>query len=513
MTARVDTRAMLVRHGAMAIAFAADCGAGTAVLDPAGAPHPIRLLRWREKCLLARFADAAPEFLEAQFVAISSGAAPDDPERREALSALVFWLHGATPLPLDIRLLGEVTLDLCAALGIGPAALGELAVPEVETLWHARDTHGDREEIPAGADVAYAPSGVTRIQIEPDPPEAAALLAVPAATEVEMSIQPSDMHTESAEPVSPLAVRTRTVADAPPASDRTETAAPAESGAPWAQDPAPRSVPPFVTTGVPPSPAASPASEGAPVRQADASPSAADEGPVLPEDCVRSARAAPRFRFRVGGGEGPGDPSASRGATSEEHAEPGQGDQDAPRPADRYARVPKPGSLSGTAPEFAGASPAARASGGAPVRQQASRSNPGDALPAPESIPVAAAMPRIPDVPADSRRAPGHAGASTISAMISAVAPARFSNAIPRDGAPSRPPRLAGAMHAGPRPNETRPPAAGHPTNPRLDALVEIVARSAAPRRDDGPDPDAMVDSFGDRLADAVAELGLAGAD
>lgn len=173
MTARVDARALVVRDGATAIPFAVDCGIGAATLDPAGDAHRLRVLRWNEKCSLARFADAGPAFIERQFMAIcSDGTIPDDPSRRAAAAALALWLHRSPALPLDPALLAGVTLRLSAALGVGPADLAALPAPEVEALWQAieaQDTSSDSVDPKA----RIVPDDVTRIVIEPDPPERA----------------------------------------------------------------------------------------------------------------------------------------------------------------------------------------------------------------------------------------------------------------------------------------------------------------------------------------------------
>jgi hypothetical protein len=180
MAGRVDARASVVRVGGGAIPFEVDCGRGTAVLDPAGRPRRLRLLRWREKCALARFANADPEFLERQFLVACAGAAAEsDEERTDALAALAVWLHApdGDALPLDPDLLAEATLGLCSDLALSPAALGAMAATEVEALWRAAqaaspvdavDTDDTDDTGDTGARAPLAP-GITRILIRPDP--------------------------------------------------------------------------------------------------------------------------------------------------------------------------------------------------------------------------------------------------------------------------------------------------------------------------------------------------------
>jgi hypothetical protein len=171
VTGRVDARALMVRDGAAGIGFEVDCGAAKATLDPGGEPHRLRVLSWSEKGSLARFTDAGAAFIEEQFVAIcGDGTVPQDPARRAAATALALWLHGPLALPLDPPLLGEVTIRLCAELGVGPAELAALPAPEVEALWHSLRA-GPTDAGALDGDGPTAADGVTRILIQPDPSE------------------------------------------------------------------------------------------------------------------------------------------------------------------------------------------------------------------------------------------------------------------------------------------------------------------------------------------------------
>ena len=159
--AEVDPARMVVRSPTAVFAFEADCGRGTAIFDATGAPVPLQLMRWGEKCGLARFAELGPAFVEDQILRLCAAPAADA-ERREALLSLILWLHAPLepPLPFDERLLARVTLELCHALDGPPAVIAEMSAPTVEALWRA---------LPAAADQARATDpDVTRIVVVPD---------------------------------------------------------------------------------------------------------------------------------------------------------------------------------------------------------------------------------------------------------------------------------------------------------------------------------------------------------
>ena len=103
--------------------------------------------------------------------------------------------------------------------------------------------------------------------------------------------------------------------------------------------------------------------------------------------------------------------------------------------------------------------------------------------------------------------------------MVSALAPPGFRSAAPRaaQARPAHPttssaPASAIDIRLGALADiATSAPAPA--IDSRLGALVDIVTRAAAPRADAASNPDALVESFGAQLADAVAELGLVGAE
>jgi hypothetical protein len=212
VTATVDATTLTVRGGEQRYRFVVDCASGNASLEADGVTIGIRLLRWGEKCALARFAAAGVDFLARQLLHICSDPAPPDAATRDAALALVQWVHAPDepPLPMDARLLARVTLDLCDVLGCGIEDLALRPAPEVEALWHARD---QRQPVPA----EMAPANdVTRIVVLPDetdslPPAVAAVpegatassyaapSTVPEATvpEAAPSPRPSEVSTET----------------------------------------------------------------------------------------------------------------------------------------------------------------------------------------------------------------------------------------------------------------------------------------------------------------------------
>jgi hypothetical protein len=212
VTATVDATTLTVRGGEQRYRFVVDCASGNASLEADGVTVGIRLLRWGEKCALARFAAAGVDFLARQLLHICSDPAPPDAATRDAALALVQWVHAPDepPLPMDARLLARVTLDLCDVLGCGIEDLALRPAPEVEALWHARD---QRQPVPA----EMAPANdVTRIVVLPDetdslPPAVAAVpegatassytapSTVPEATvpEAAPSPRPSEVSTET----------------------------------------------------------------------------------------------------------------------------------------------------------------------------------------------------------------------------------------------------------------------------------------------------------------------------
>jgi hypothetical protein len=517
MAGRVDARASVVRVGGGTIPFEVDCGRGTAVLDPAGRPRRLRLLRWREKCALARFAHADPDFLERQFLVACAGvAAESDEERTGALSALAVWLHApdGDALPLDPDLLAEATFGLCADLALSPAALGAMAATEVEALWRA--AQGAR---PVDAFDSVDPDsrpplepGVTRILIRPDPDPA--LPGDPpdpgARAEAPPAANAADQHVTGSASAASLAglgrdgsndaARTHVHAAAAPSSHAgrfrvvmggmqqegrpsvTTNGAPAERGSPGAATPA--------SAGFDRA-AASPSSRPASIREA------------APTAALTPAPDAP----------GPLCPPVAPEREQPASALPSP----APRPG-----APADGRVKGaTAAPAAAAAPPTGLPASAPApapRAQAVATGGGD-LPAASDTAPAARPARSYPLSAHRRTRVGSPGISPAEAGMATSTPAATAADPPGPASPARSgPSMPGASrHDGL--SLARPVAPVADISPatlsgaaRVAPLIEIVMRTPeaeAPAHD----PDLLIDEIARRLAEAAAECGIARID
>jgi len=621
MAGRVDARALMVRDGATGIPFTVDCGTGTAILDPGGEAHPLRVLSWNEKCNLARFADAGAAFIEAQFVAICCGGALiEGPHRRAAATALALWLHGSSALPLDPALLGEVTIRLCVALGIDPTTLSALPAPEVEALWQAIRAEGT-DTGAADAQGPLALDGVTRILIEPDPPaeaerppqampptnseraapisaeagsperagaaaEAEAARPRPESKPVRGAPHPpgtgaavttadpkrgaEEAAAEATEAALPSALPLKAVAnDAPPGLSA--KGGPIDSPGPPGDRPRdPLPVPPGRPTAAParesdfrpdrprvaaagdppqrPSPKAGSADGPAPREDGSndplqPSPGRATATPARESDSLAMSAANPPVPDR------PGRNGAESGALPSSPGPPAPQSSAAPPapPIARFRLVPAKEAVSDLAapsvddePPAAGRStaeltrdplpPAPRsAATGVSVRTASNRRPPATPRPRrgrPPSLAAASQAACPDDIPAD----PEESGARPFAPAGPTIA--RLNPAPPRapQESPARPePAGGGPGRAARRPVLPKRPSAAPrsdlPSFPepeseaaraldsRLRALIDIVTRGPEAPPDSDRNPEAMIDVFAERLAEAASELGLAGSD
>ena len=166
MKAVVDEHQRVVRVEGQSWPFELDCRTGTVALALEGTTLVLRRHSWREKRNMAHFAHLGENFLKHQFLQLSlvdEGLLPENKAAREALWVLARWMNGPQEkvvLPLDQALLATVTLELCRAMAISPAALEDLEAAEVEALWQAAG--GERRP-------AADPSPGTRIVVVPDP--------------------------------------------------------------------------------------------------------------------------------------------------------------------------------------------------------------------------------------------------------------------------------------------------------------------------------------------------------
>ncbi|HKO55271.1 MAG TPA: hypothetical protein VJ276_05290, partial [Thermoanaerobaculia bacterium] len=176
MPARVDVSRREVAAGERRVVFRLDCRADTAAVRLGETDYVVRPLRWREKVILARFADLGPELLRTELIHIcTEGDVPDDlpAQDAEVLWVLAAWMSeppSSSPVPLDSRSVAGVTLRLCKAMGLRPADFDDRSAPEVEAMWEALGGSALAEE----SDDAPAPSTATKIMIVPDPEAPAA---------------------------------------------------------------------------------------------------------------------------------------------------------------------------------------------------------------------------------------------------------------------------------------------------------------------------------------------------
>jgi hypothetical protein len=140
---------------------------------------------WRDKQILARFAELGPAFLRRQVLSLcleQGTALPEGEADLQDLLELVLWVQrprSGQPVLLEPGALAAVTLGVCRALGVPPADLDDREAPEVEALWQAAQSQSAG---PAGPKPALsvaskrgmaAPAdepGVRRILVVPDPP-------------------------------------------------------------------------------------------------------------------------------------------------------------------------------------------------------------------------------------------------------------------------------------------------------------------------------------------------------
>lgn len=145
--------------------FELDCRQGTASIELDAQRFTLRVLSWRDKRLLARFAHLSESFLEDQFLRlclIDIQAPPPSGPEREALIALARWLNapGGDPgLPLDRHLLASVTLQVCQSIHATPQTFDGLDAADVESLWQA---------VRAGTPLETHSEAANRILVMPD---------------------------------------------------------------------------------------------------------------------------------------------------------------------------------------------------------------------------------------------------------------------------------------------------------------------------------------------------------
>jgi hypothetical protein len=181
----VDPVTGALRLGARGLPLELDVRAGVARVRLGEVTYTARPMVWRDKQILARFAELGPAFLRRQVLSLcleQGTALPEGEADLQDLLELVLWVQrprSGQPVLLEPGALAAVTLGVCRALGVPPADLDDREAPEVEALWQAAQSQSAG---PAGPKPALsvaskrgmaAPAdepGVRRILVVPDPP-------------------------------------------------------------------------------------------------------------------------------------------------------------------------------------------------------------------------------------------------------------------------------------------------------------------------------------------------------
>ena len=159
--------------------------AGVARVQLGEVIYTARPMVWRDKQILARFAELGPVFLRRQVLSLCLAPGTPLPEAEvdlQDLLELVLWVQrprSGQPVLLEPGALATVTLGVCRALGVPPADLDDREAPEVEALWQAAQSQSAGPVGPQPA-LSVAPrrgmaapadeQGVRRILVVPDPP-------------------------------------------------------------------------------------------------------------------------------------------------------------------------------------------------------------------------------------------------------------------------------------------------------------------------------------------------------
>ena len=181
----VDPVTGALRLGARGLPLELDVRAGVARVQLGEVTYTARPMVWRDKQILARFAELGPAFLRRQVLSLcleQGTALPEGEADLQDLLELVLWVQrprSGQPVLLEAGALAAVTLGVCRALGVPPADLDDREAPEVEALWQAAQSQSAG---PSGSQPALsvapkrgpaAPAdepGVRRILVVPDPP-------------------------------------------------------------------------------------------------------------------------------------------------------------------------------------------------------------------------------------------------------------------------------------------------------------------------------------------------------
>jgi hypothetical protein len=168
MSARIDPLAQQAEIGGRTYRLRLDCRAEAALVTVEEREYRVRLLQWREKAMLARFASLGEELLMRELVRMCTDASDElSHEAATVLGEVAVWINdpsrAGAGVPFDSRSVATVMLQLCRATQLRPADFDGRSALEVEELWQALG--GEKE--PA-RETAANTSG-TRIMIVPDP--------------------------------------------------------------------------------------------------------------------------------------------------------------------------------------------------------------------------------------------------------------------------------------------------------------------------------------------------------
>jgi hypothetical protein len=134
---RIDPLAQVAEVGGRTYRLRLDIRAEAALVTVDDREYRVRLLQWREKAMLARFATLGEELVVRELVRACTDV--DDPP--PVLREVAVWINdparGGANVPFDNRSLAAVTLQLCRATNLRPADFDGRAAAEVEEMWQA----------------------------------------------------------------------------------------------------------------------------------------------------------------------------------------------------------------------------------------------------------------------------------------------------------------------------------------------------------------------------------------
>jgi hypothetical protein len=178
MPTTIDTEGMVVRAGGQTYPFAPDPATGGVTLALPDDPVVVRPLTWAERVRLARFAELGLSGLQSALVELATGRDLDGTEA-QAAAQLAAWLDRPQGGGLDEAELAAQALGLSRATGWSLAEIDARPAREIDAfLRHVgvQPTH----EAPVTRARADPPPGFTRIDVLPDPAEAAPPLGTDA---------------------------------------------------------------------------------------------------------------------------------------------------------------------------------------------------------------------------------------------------------------------------------------------------------------------------------------------